>query len=222
MSEQYLSWDYDILAQSEKNLKDLIRFTFQYYGASNIDELDHIVDAVETEMRDNQYHNFHHVASVVHSSFMMLTLGGADNILNKEEAMVLLLSALMHDIGHPGHNNDYEVKTKSKLAWTYDNQSVLENYSIDCGIQILNTHGKSFTESNFGSGHIDAIESIREAILFTDMSKHNDLTMMLENLVIDRREKASSPMDDSERQLVINCLLHAADISNPGTKSSAA
>ena len=73
-----------------------------------------------------------------------------------------------------------------------------------------------------GSGHIDVIESIRKEILFTHMSKHNDLTMILENLVIDRREKASSPMDDSERQLVINCLLFAADISNPGTKSSAA
>lgn len=39
-----------------------------------------------------------------------------------------LISALAHDIGHPGNNNDFEIKMMSDLAIRYNNKSVLENF----------------------------------------------------------------------------------------------
>ena len=40
----------------------------------------------------------------------------------------LFISAAGHDIDHPGNNNLYEVKTRSKLATLYNDVSVLENH----------------------------------------------------------------------------------------------
>jgi hypothetical protein len=40
----------------------------------------------------------------------------------------LYLSSAAHDVDHPGHNNMFEIKTKSKLATLYNDQAVLENH----------------------------------------------------------------------------------------------
>lgn len=39
-----------------------------------------------------------------------------------------LLSGAAHDMDHPGTNNAFEVKMKSKLAILYNDQSVLEHH----------------------------------------------------------------------------------------------
>lgn len=40
----------------------------------------------------------------------------------------MIFSGLMHDIKHPGNNNDFEIKNNSDLALRYNNKSVLENH----------------------------------------------------------------------------------------------
>jgi len=40
----------------------------------------------------------------------------------------LFISSAAHDVDHPGNNNIYEIKTKSKLATLYNDQAVLENH----------------------------------------------------------------------------------------------
>jgi hypothetical protein len=42
--------------------------------------------------------------------------------------MLTILSAAAHDMDHPGTNNVYEIKCKSKLAMLYNDISVLENH----------------------------------------------------------------------------------------------
>jgi hypothetical protein len=40
----------------------------------------------------------------------------------------LLFAALMHDVDHPGNNNDYEKNSKSTLSLLYNDVSILENH----------------------------------------------------------------------------------------------
>lgn len=40
----------------------------------------------------------------------------------------LFISAAAHDVDHPGNNNLFETKTRSKLAILYNDQAVLENH----------------------------------------------------------------------------------------------
>lgn len=39
-----------------------------------------------------------------------------------------LISAAAHDMDHPGNNNVFETKTRSKLALLYNDSAVLENH----------------------------------------------------------------------------------------------
>ncbi len=62
------------------------------------------------------------------------------------DIMNICLAAAAHDMDHPGHNNVYETKTRSKLALLYNDSSVLESHhtasfffmlengSLDCDV----------------------------------------------------------------------------------------
>lgn len=48
-----------------------------------------------------------------------------------------LLSAIIHDLGHPGLTNDFMVAHKDALAIQYNDVSVLENYHVAEGFRII-------------------------------------------------------------------------------------
>ena len=62
------------------------------------------------------------------------------------EVFVMLISGAAHDMDHPGTNNLFEIKNRSKLAILYNDTSILEshhvasffflieNYTLDCDI----------------------------------------------------------------------------------------
>jgi cAMP-specific phosphodiesterase 4 len=52
----------------------------------------------------------------------------ADRWLTPLERFALLLSALCHDIRHPGLNNTYQVNAQTPLAMLYNDQAVLEHH----------------------------------------------------------------------------------------------
>merc|ERR1719162_102733 len=58
---------------------------------------------------------------------MMYNIRGTHNVLSWLEEYVLLVSAVCHDIGHPGLSNDFLVQTSHELAIRYNDTSPLEN-----------------------------------------------------------------------------------------------
>jgi len=53
------------------------------------------------------------------------------------ESFALLISAIGHDLNHPGVTNAYLVNSKHSLALRYNDISVLENYHASTLFQIL-------------------------------------------------------------------------------------
>ena len=78
----------------------------------------------------NSYHNAIHAADVAQMMYYMLVICDGRDIfnINKEVFMSLIIACAGHDVDHPGHNNHYEMKTKSTLAVVYNDKSVLENH----------------------------------------------------------------------------------------------
>jgi len=70
---------------------------------------------VQILYRNNPYHNAMHAADVTNSIGFFLTKG-MNQVFNEFEASCLVISALAHDLGHPGLNNAFLVATKSKYA----------------------------------------------------------------------------------------------------------
>jgi len=66
--------------------------------------------------------------SVLNCCFFVLNNSKAYKYFGDQGVAALLISALAHDVDHPGNNNDFEINTNSELAIKYNNKSVLENH----------------------------------------------------------------------------------------------
>lgn len=62
------------------------------------------------------YHNLYHAVDVMHATYLTLEGMGASGLLTETEELALLLSALCHDLDHPGLTNSFQV-TLSRDIW---------------------------------------------------------------------------------------------------------
>ena len=188
-----------------------------------------------------EYHNWYHAVSCAHVCFLFMTLGGADAFLYPVEIFCIIMAALIHDLDHPGTNNDFEVKRKSSLARLYDNDAVLERHSINMGLNMCVDNSdldwlKSF-ESEEDRDYVKHF--IAESVLATDPARHGGvLKQALAILEQGKKDYSSNwnadpptsitePVDtqmsptyfdrgNPEHRVFIGMLLvHSADISNP-------
>jgi hypothetical protein len=62
------------------------------------------------------YHNVIHACDVMQSTYAYLYLGDVAAALDPKQQLALLLAAVVHDVGHPGLNNDFFNKTNAAVA----------------------------------------------------------------------------------------------------------
>jgi 3',5'-cyclic-nucleotide phosphodiesterase len=179
------------------------------------------------------YHNFRHAVDVLQSLFYFLLqigllpaypLGSAPpahsldpspcaRLLKPFDALTLLISAIGHDVGHPGVNNMFLVKLNAPLAQLYNDQSVLEAFHCAAYSQILRRHWPT-------AFHDKALRRLMiSSILATDMGVHSDYMQQLGQLQEKIHESKTTsgwaPKDlDTYRVLVCGLLIKCADISN--------
>jgi hypothetical protein len=90
-----------------------------------------------------------------------------------EHRFALLMSALCHDIGHPGNNNDFEIRTRSDRALLYSDQSVLENFHCRLASETFLNYK---VDKLMPPGAWKSFRSCMiKAILSTDMKHHTKL-----------------------------------------------
>ena len=179
------------------------------------------------------YHNFKHAVDVLQSTFYFLLQIGVlppypegsqspqyandkspiAKLLGPFEALTLLISAIGHDVGHPGVNNMFLVKLNAPLAQLYNDTSVLEAFHCAAYSQILRRHWPTVF-------HDKAIRRLMiSTILATDMGCHSDYMGQLGNLQSKIHESQTTdtwtPKDvETYRVLACGLLIKCADISN--------
>lgn len=179
------------------------------------------------------YHNFKHAVDVLQSTFYFLLRIGiippypvgspapvsstdkspVAKLLGPFEALTLLISAIGHDVGHPGVNNMFLVKLNAPLAQLYNDTSVLEAFHCAAYSQILRRHWPTVF-------HDKAIRKLMiSSILATDMGCHSDYMHQLGNLQSKIHESKTTdswtPKDiETFRVLTCGLLIKCADISN--------
>ena len=179
------------------------------------------------------YHNFRHAVDVLQSLFYSLVAIGilppyphkSDNpptqtqrssvaqLLRPFEALTLLISAIGHDVGHPGVNNMFLVQLNAPLAQLYNDKSVLEAFHCAAYSQILRRHWPAAFEDK-------ALRKLMiSSILATDMGVHYDYMHQLGNLQQKIAESKTietwTPKDiEMYKELACGLLIKCADISN--------
>jgi len=85
-----------------------------------------------------------------------------------------LLSGAAHDMDHPGTNNMFETKCKSKLAILYNDLAVLEQHHAASLFFLLENvkHDCDIMVDLPEADQVEGRKIILENILGTDMSKH--------------------------------------------------
>jgi 3',5'-cyclic-nucleotide phosphodiesterase len=216
MSELILSHDTDPFELDEAVKMELFIEMLDSYRLFDIFNLDKnnmrsFVSKVWRKYHsENDFHNFTHAWGVAHLCFVILRKGGVDVLLKPLEILTLLLSAICHDIDHPGHNNAFEVATRSELAILYADDAVLERHHISVTVRLI----EECATTTFGGLTTEQLTEFRtkmtSAVLQTDMSQH---FKVLDDIL--RRTQLSSPYSRSESdssRILLGHILHAADI----------
>ncbi|KAK4204476.1 putative camp-specific 3',5'-cyclic phosphodiesterase [Triangularia verruculosa] len=202
------------------------------------EELQQFIVACCTAYRpDVDYHNFCHVVDVLQHIFYTLIRIGAlppypsnrgstsrpssnsdfAQCIEPHVALALLITAIGHDVGHPGVNNGFLVKTKDPLADAFHHKSVLECYHGVAFTCIL----KKYWPKVYNCSKIKDL--VVDSILATDMAVHLGYMEKL-NCAVNELERGRSQEDlarnspdatmEERKSLICALLIKCADISN--------
>lgn len=70
------------------------------------------------------------------------------------ESFALLFSAAVHDLRHPGVNNNFLITTSHPLAVRYNDKSVLEMFHVATAFQLMKHEGRNLLE------HFDTADAV--------------------------------------------------------------
>ncbi|KAK3241277.1 hypothetical protein CYMTET_48938 [Cymbomonas tetramitiformis] len=220
------SWNFDVLTLTNEQIFSYILKMFDMLGLISDDLVEarvlrNLLDLLVLNYKENPYHNFKHITDVTHTVYRMISVCFATTPVTELERLAMMTAALAHDLQHPGQNNSYLIYTKDPLATTYNDLSVLENLHVAALFSIFSEHPEANLLRNLDEqSWWEVRRMVVGMILHTDMTKHFEMVSKLD-VVLELRGDGDSEVDKNyfsssdDRQLLVNLLLHASDISNP-------
>lgn len=210
-------WDFDIFelhrVAGDKLLPVITLYLFDemnMFDHFNID-IDVFISCmleIQKGYLDNPYHSALHAADVVQSiSFFVKSPSFAEK-LSECDLVASLLAAAIHDLGHPGTTNSFQIATESEVAMQYNDQAVLENMHCARAFAIINKEKCRIRDSFSPAVWKELRSTIISLVLATDMSKHFQLQSELEAL-------KHSKNAEGQRLVCLKAALHSADIGHP-------
>jgi cAMP-specific phosphodiesterase 4 len=238
--EVYQSWGFNALPLSKAQRQSLAVFTISRFHESgegysssqdDVQRLQRFVQGVEKDYLPVPFHSFAHAVDVTHGVARLMHVINSESFLTDLEQYVLLIAAVAHDLGHPGVNNGFLSEVGHELALQYNDRSPLENmhcaklYTIVAN-PLMNVFSKLSKEQ-----YKEARKHCIEVILHTDMMGHGamvkDLQMTYQmnqevfgksdGMVVGGQNVAELEVftQAETKALVMECILHSADVSNP-------
>jgi len=160
---------------------------------------------------DRPFHNLRHAACVTHFSFMLIRATNATDNLKQHLIFGILLSAVVHDVDHPGNTNLFEINSGSELAIRYNDQSVLENHHCSTAFRLMRKPNMQVLSKLPKNIATEIRKTIISCVMATDMAVHFDLIEETKKRAIEGWKFE----EQKDQALLGKILLHAADLSNP-------
>ncbi|OAA74107.1 3'5'-cyclic nucleotide phosphodiesterase, catalytic domain protein [Cordyceps fumosorosea ARSEF 2679] len=185
------------------------------------------------------YHNFRHVVDVLQATFHFLVNVGAlasypardpttpvpkspiASLLTPFDALTLLITAIGHDVGHPGVNNGFLATLNAPLAQLYNDRSVLESFHCAAYAQILRRYWPAaFEDRGMRALMISSILATDMGLHFDYMKKLGDLQEKLHDN--DGSEGWNGRQLEEYKSLACSLIIKCADVSNVARHHDAA
>jgi len=188
------------------------------------------------------YHGAAHAVDVTSTTEWFMRSTFIRSKISTLDHFMSLAAAAVHDVGHRGKNNLFHSKTMSPLAIRYNDNSILENMHVALAFETMqrdaecNWFEQLARDAPGNDVHDQANlqqyvrKGIISMVLATDMAKHARQLQDLNDFVQAERVlhdgttsiEATQQLSPTEKQkaldrklMLLNMVLHAADISNP-------
>ena len=177
------------------------------------EKLKNFIQEVGRNYRPNFYHNYNHAIDTLNTMCWLLSLPRFAETLSEFDRFLLLVCALVHDVDHPGNDNQWEIKSHSAWARESESPSVIEYHSIVVTKKILSQEETDILNVFPSSKRAEFLERMENLVLWTDFAQHYDFMRMFDKKMMKTNGDLSNP---EFHELVTIALLKAADIGNLG------
>ena len=205
------SLQFDTLSFSSDDLCHLVFQMFQDLGLPRHFELKEtklktFILSVREAMPVNPYHNWFHVVDVTQAVFSLLLETDLLRRLDQIQLFALLVSALCHDLDHPGVNNPFLIASRGELAMLYNDRSPLENHHSSLTFRLLHRSDINLLDNLTDADYAIFRKVVINNILATDMGRHSEFASRL--------NAVTSSAVPTDPQFAMEVLLKYADISS--------
>jgi len=159
-----------------------------------------------------QFHNSLRVIDTTRNFHYFVKYGELMNYLSDLQVMAGLLACMLHDVAHPGVNNNFLIGIKHQKALRYNDISVLENHHCAIAFKLLLDPKNDIFELLSEAQYWNVRQIITKMILSTDITNHFELIMAFKG----RMSTKKFPEDtDEDKQMILNMCIYASDHCNP-------
>jgi len=210
------SFEFDVFAYQTDELLRNAAYMFQSLGLVSDFSIDpaklmNFLNRLQQHYKSNPYHNMTHAIDVTQFVYSSLCIEKIGNFLNSLEKLCIMVSALCHDLDHPGLNNNYQVNAKTPLALLYNDISVLENHHCYVAFRLMKEPDCNIVENLDSETYREFRRTIINTILATDMAHHFEILTKFQTRI---QTGPLSKESKDDKQQVINIILKCADVSN--------
>ncbi|KAL1429882.1 hypothetical protein MTO96_015388 [Rhipicephalus appendiculatus] len=237
--ENDVKWDFDIIElESHTARRPLIWLGMSVFAKFSVHtslECDDTIisnwlQLIESHYQDNPYHNSTHAADVMQATaYFLLRLRNKD-IFDPLDEAICLLSAVIHDVDHPGRSTPFLCNSQDPLAILYNDRSVLEFHHAALGFKLTLSDEKVNVFQNMERDVYRTVRaSIIDMVLATEMTKHFEhLSKFLNAFQKPAQDDDAFGPESTQDQgefgslrspesivLIKRMLIKCADVSNP-------
>lgn len=120
-----------------------------------------------------------------------------------------MIASFGHDVGHPGVTNRYLLAARDKLAYRYNDRSILENMHCAVIFELMQEDGYDVLVGHDDEEWQEARKIIITMVLETDMARHFDLFNKF------RLKHGDMSMEDVDHRLeILSMGLKCADVAH--------
>eukprot|EP00943_MAST-04B_sp_MAST-4B-sp1_P007753 g7753.t1 len=142
---------------------------------------------IETLYKNNPYHNAIHAADVLYGTHYIVNVLGRGNTFSDMEKLAIFFSAAVHDVGHLGVSNTFLIRSRNKLAITYNDSSVLEHMHAATAFEV--GHETNFFDFFSTEDYAAFRRIVIDTVLATDLAQHMAFVAQLKSFKNNKKIK---------------------------------
>ncbi|XP_049270243.1 high affinity cAMP-specific and IBMX-insensitive 3',5'-cyclic phosphodiesterase 8B [Rhipicephalus sanguineus] len=239
--ENDVKWEFDIIElETLTARRPLIWLGMSVFSKMNVHTSLETDDAtirnwlqlVESHYLDNPYHNSTHAGDVMQATaYFLLKLrkkaSHLADIFDPLDEAICLISAVVHDIDHPGRSSQFLINSDNELAILYNDRSVLESHHAAIAFKLTLSDEKVNIFLKLDRDTYRTVRaSVIDMVLATEMTKHFEHLSKFIN-VFQKPLQGESALDVQEEEedntlrsseniiLIKRMLIKCSDVSNP-------